>query len=119
MAIPLGCPLPAWSGGGRCSRAPPVVSAVVDGLLGRLGARHELGLAGRLRDGGLLLAAPGDGRYVEHEDDRSPSQARGGVLHSPVRVGHAVEREVVALVGQAEIVGRNVTYTVCDGFILP
>ena len=27
------------------------------------------------------------------------------MLHGPVRVGHAVEREVVALVGQAEVLG--------------
>ena len=39
-----------------------LLTAEGDGLFGRLGARHELGLAGRQRDGGLLLAAPG---YVQ------------------------------------------------------
>ena len=29
------------------------------------------------------------------------------MLHGPVRVGHAVEREVVALVGQAEVLGAR------------
>ena len=57
-----------------------LVPAEVDGLLGCLGARQQLGLActGRQREGGLLLAAPGDSRAVEHEDE-----ARGGVLHGP------------------------------------
>ena len=77
-----------------------LIAPVVNGLLGRLGACHERGLAGRERDRVLLLAAPEDGGLVEHENE-----ARSRVLDRPVGVGHAVQREVVALVGQAEVLG--------------
>ena len=49
----------------------------------------------------VVFATPGDSRLVEHEDE-----ARGGVLHCPVGVVHAMARVVVTLVGQAEVLPR-------------
>ena len=50
-----------------------------DGFLAGFGSGHELCLAGRERDGWLLLRAPTDGGVIEHEHGTT-----SGMLHGPV-----------------------------------
>ena len=91
---------PYTQGSGRGIAQPELVeeSTKVRRFLGRLAERHYFCFAGRERDGGLLLTAPGDQRLGVHE-----APAGGGVTHGPIRVAHAGEVAVTCAVSEADV----------------
>ena len=74
--------------------------AQVDDVLGRLGERDDLRLAGGEGDALLLARAPGEHGTLPNESTIQ-TQTRGGLARLPRRVGVAGKARVVARVSEA------------------
>ena len=80
-----------------------LVSTKVYGLLGRLQAYSEPAMSSASQEESATEVCFLLPQQMAAGLSMTSDETRGRVLHGPVGVGYAVQREVVALVGEAEV----------------